>query len=226
MDVFEQNRNRYQQLRSQLAAGQLSSQQFRAEAAKLRWQDATGAWWAIDADSGGALRYDGARWVPAQPPPPARPAAPPSTPPQPASPPAIVSTPGQPAGRSRNIRALIAATPILALVPSVVCGGLWFLYTFIGVFKSEGIQGVDWVTPLIVIGMPIFFWVLKRPVDQLLMPLKPAITGIARPVRLGISLAVPVVLGCGCSLTAPSGYTSLNVASFISILVASILMRY
>jgi len=121
---------------------------------------------------------------------------------------------------------LLAASPILALVPSAACGGLWFLYTFIGVFKSEGIRGVDWITPIILVGLPVFFWVYKKPIDQALMPLQPAITRFPRPLRLGVSLAVPFVLGCGCSLTSTSGYFALNVASFISIVTAAVLMRY
>ncbi len=121
---------------------------------------------------------------------------------------------------------MVAATPMLALVPSVACGGLWFLYTFIGLFKSEGIAGLDLGTPLVVIGLPLAFWFFKKPIDQLLLPLKPAILRLPRMTRLGISLALPLVLSCGCASLSSSGYGALTSVSFISILAAAVLMRY
>ena len=122
--------------------------------------------------------------------------------------------------------ALLKASPILAVLPSVVCGGLWFLYTFLGLFKSEGMLGVDWFTPLIIGVFPVVLWIFKKQIDRLLLPLKPVVTSLAKPLRLGIVLGVPVLLGCVCSTAIPSGYLSLNVSSVISVVAAAILMRY
>lgn len=121
---------------------------------------------------------------------------------------------------------LVKATPILAILPSILCGGLWFLYTFLGVFKSEGIGGVDCITPLIVGGLPVLFWALKKPLDKLLLPIKPLIQSFPKPLRLGVALAVPLLLGCGCSLLIPSGYLALNVSSFVSVMTAAVLLRF
>lgn len=114
----------------------------------------------------------------------------------------------------------------MAIIPALLCGGLWFLYTFIGVFKGEGLRGIDFLTPLIVGGLPILFWILKKPLDQLLLPLKPFIQSVPKPVRLGICLAIPVFLGCGCSTVSPSGYFALSVSAFISVMTAGLLLRY
>lgn len=221
-ETLRQYQNRYQQLRALLQSGRISQPQFEAEVVQLRWTDSNGAWWMLDGASGMPLRWDGAGWSPAQ------------YPGNPGAPPAAAGVPvrtGAPAGggmkqRAQGLRAMVAATPILALVPSVACGGLWFLYTFIGLFKSEGLAGLDLGTPLIVIGLPLIFWFLKKPIDQLLLPLKPAITRIPRPTRLGITLAIPLALSCGCSLMSSSGYQALNMASLVSILAAAIMMRY
>ncbi len=225
-ETLRQYQNRYQQLRALLQSGRISQPQFEAEVVQLRWADSSGTWWMLDASSGLPLRWDGAGWSPAQ--------YPGSPGVSQGAPPAAAGVPvrtGAPTGdgmkqRAQGLRAMVAATPILALVPSVACGGLWFLYTFIGLFKSEGLAGLDLGTPLIVIGLPLIFWFLKKPIDQLLLPLKPAITRIPRPTRLGISLAIPILLSCGCSLTASSGYQALNMASLVSILAAAIMMRY
>jgi hypothetical protein len=216
-DLFRQYYERYQQLHYQLERGGLTPQQFKAEVAKLRWQDNFGVWWALDESNGALLRYDGAQWLPFQ-----NPTAPPPPPVGNAMPP----PPGAAGARPGGLRGMLIATPILALVPSIACGTLWFLYTFIGVFKNEGLAGLDFGTPIIIIGLPLLFWILKKPLDQLLLPLKPFLLGIPRPARLGISLAVPLVLSCGCSLTYPSGYLAMNVASFISIITAAVIMRY
>lgn len=216
---------RYHQLCALRAAGQLHPQQFMAEVQQLRWQDARGDWWMID-PNGIVLRYDGQRWLPIQP----QPANPrprsPATPPRPAPSPSPArpgSTTPTPVTTSALLRTL---APILPIAPAVLCGGLWFLYTFIGLLKAEGIGGVDWLTPLIVGGLPIMFWLFKKPLDQLLLPLKPHIQSVPKPVRLGICLAIPVFLGCGCSVLTYGGYFALSVAAFISVMTAGLLMRY
>jgi len=227
-DIFKENYERFLRLRKMQNAGKISPKQYRGELAKLKWTDVSGNWWTIDPNRGTFLQHDGSRWVPAKPPSiPAQPAQQiVSQQPAPVPRPALNPAGSAPDPARSRLRTLLAASPILALVPSAACGGLWFLYTFIGVFKSEGIRGVDWITPIILVGLPVFFWVYKKPIDQALMPLQPAITRFPRPLRLGVSLAVPFVLGCGCSLTSTSGYFALNVASFISIVTAAVLMRY
>jgi len=103
---------------------------------------------------------------------------------------------------------------------------LWFLYTFIGVFKYEGLDGIDFLTPMIVSGLPVLFWLFKKPLDRLMLPIKPLIQSAPKPLRLGICLAIPVFLGCGCSSLTPSGYFALSVSAFISVIVAGVLMRF
>ena len=114
----------------------------------------------------------------------------------------------------------------MAIIPSLLCGSLRFLYTFIGVFKSEGMAGIDCVTPLIVGGLPVLFWALKKPIDKLLLPLKPVIQRVPKPLRLGIALAIPLLLSCGCSTLIPSGYLALNASSFVSVMTAAVLLRF
>jgi hypothetical protein len=120
---------------------------------------------------------------------------------------------------------VLKAAPILALIPSFVCGGLWFLYTFIGLFKREGLSGVDFCTPAIIIIVPALFWLFGKQLDRLLAPLHPILGAIPKPLRYGIVLGVPILLGCGCSLLSQRGYFLLQLSTLISVLVAGILMR-
>jgi hypothetical protein len=221
--ISNQFQQRYQQLCARREAGQLSPQQFMAEVQKLRWQDGSRVWWTIN-PQGDFLRFDGQKWIPAQP---AQNS--PNPPPVPAYAPAASPIPIQAPPKpttAKSSRSMKKFTPILALIPSLVCGGLWFLYTFIGVFKSGSIWGIDCLTPLIVVGLPVLFLVLKKPLDKLLLPLKPSLQRVPKPLRMGIALAVPLLLSCGCSTLIPSGYLALNASSFVSVMTAGVLLRF
>ncbi|MDX9952901.1 MAG: hypothetical protein RBT75_02350 [Anaerolineae bacterium] len=238
---------RYQHLRTLRDSGRMPPQQFAAEVQKLRWQDASGAWWMVDAN-GVALRYDGQQWQSVGPPPPPAPAygpppppaaavprsgrrgaAPQAAAPQAAAPqgaaPARAPAPNPTAAKARRFvpRALL---PILPLIPVLLCGGSWFFYTFLGVFKYEGTAGVDWITPLIIVGLPALFWLLDKPLDQLFMPLKPVIQGVPKALRLGICIAIPIVLGLALGALSDSGYGMLRFTSLVSVLAAAVLLRF
>jgi hypothetical protein len=219
-DNFRQNLELFQQYRGWLKEGRITPEQFQTEMVKLRWADTGGVWWTIDSAKGTFLRYDGARWMPAQPP---RAALQPA--PVPPSRAQSVPLPQKESPTLARIRKLVAATPILALVPSVACGGLWFLYTTLGILDSEGLRGVDFITPIIVIGVPLLLWFFKKPIDRLLAPLGPTLQTIPMPLRFGIVLALPIFLGCGCATVSSSGYGSLNFVSLVSILAAAVLTR-
>jgi len=212
---------RFEQLRALRDSGQLPPQQFMTEVQKLHWQDASGAWWMID-PNGLVLRHDGQRWQPVAPTP--SPASEPQMPPPPAP------TPGLelPQGSVTKMQRIMprALWPILPLIPSLLCGGLWFLYTFIGMFKSEGLGGVDWITPAVVVGLPLLFWLFKKPLDRLLLPLKSPLQAIPKAVRLGIALALPVFLGVACTSFSTIGYGGLRISALISVLAAAVLLRY
>lgn len=221
---------RFEQLRALRDSGQLHPQQFMAEVQQLHWQDASGAWWMID-PNGLVLRHDGQRWQPVagqpqviQHPSEAPPPSEPSTP-APQAP-----TPGfeLPPGAVTKMQNLVprALWPILPLIPSLLCGGLWFLYTFIGMFKSEGLGGVDWITPAFVVGLPLLFWLFKKPLDRLLLPLKSPLQAIPKALRLGIALALPVFLGVACTSFSTIGYGGLRISALISVLAAAVLLRY
>ena len=122
-------------------------------------------------------------------------------------------------------RKSIKGIPILALIPGLFCGGAWFLYTFIGVFKTEGLRGIDILTPAFIVLVPAAFWLFGKQIDKILKPLIPLIGPFPKPLRYGIILGVPVLLGCGCSFISRSGYGLLNLSTLISALVAGILMR-
>lgn len=219
-EIFIQFQQRYRQLRAMREAGQLNPQQFMAGLQELRWQDDSQYWWTINPE-GVFLRFDGQQWVPAQP---SQPAPMPPDP-VPVAPPRSVQVSPKPR-TAKSGRSLRTFVPILAVILSLACGGGWFLYTFIGVYKSKNIWGVDWITPLIVGGLPLLFLVFRKPIDKLLLPLKPIIQKIPKPLRLGIALAVPLLLSCGCSTLTSSGYLALNVSTFVSVMFAALLLRF
>jgi hypothetical protein len=228
-DPIEQMRTNYRQLATQHQAGQLSWEQFVARVGQLQAKDQYGVPWSIDPRDGSMLRYDGSQWLPDTPPPQSAAQRPSAASPTPGSSVAslekVAGTPKALRPTMQRLHARAIAMPLLALVPSMACGGLWFLYTFLGIFKSEGLQGIDFLTPIIVVGVPMVFWFYKKPLDKLLAPLDPIIGSIPTPLRFGIIFGVPMTLSCICSSVDSSGYGALRFSSLVSILIATILTR-
>jgi len=78
---FQEAENQFRWLESQLAAGQLSLDQYRAALNQLRVTDPQGRVWMLQERTGQWHAFDGQRWVPASPyPPGAAPMQPPAAP--------------------------------------------------------------------------------------------------------------------------------------------------
>ncbi len=241
----------YQCIQADFAAGRISLEQKTAALTSLRGLDLQGRLWSCNA-SGYFMVYDGAQWVPAQPPempaygaPPARPPVTPDAgrsqsgyPVMPAQPSGALSGYPPPGAGFRGFSSggkapadplqtwlRFASTPVLALLPGALCGGVWFLYTFLGLFKNEGIRGVDWLTPIILAGLPALLWAIARPLDHLMSPLQPLRRAIPKPMRLGIAVAIPLVISCGLTTLFSKGYGALHCTSVIGILTSFFLFR-
>jgi len=115
---FQEAEGHYHRLRQQLAAGQITSQQFAAAMPGLRVQDGWGNWWQINGADGNWLRWNGAGWEIAAPPhrltaPPAPVQAPPSAQPQPPAAPAAFSQPSPTPPQPQPFPPSQVAAPIL-----------------------------------------------------------------------------------------------------------------
>jgi hypothetical protein len=67
-DRFAQVEAEVARLRGELASGELSADQFKAQLQELMVQDATGKWWMIGYETNQWYVHDGANWVRADPP--------------------------------------------------------------------------------------------------------------------------------------------------------------
>lgn len=65
---FEEARAEYGRLRQAYDSRQIGPEDYGRQVQGLQVRDSGGTYWAIDGNSGGWLRYDGANWVPGQPP--------------------------------------------------------------------------------------------------------------------------------------------------------------
>ncbi len=229
---------RVRQINADASAGRLPAAKKAAELQKLRGVDPQGRWWACTAQ-GTFLVYTGAQWVPAQPPdlppspappPPARRKKPAAGAPQPLPEPppqvAAAAASDDPVLNQPIVQRWLrfAGTPFLALLPGIVCGGLWFLYTFVRVGR-EGFAGVDCVTPAVIVGLPFLLSVFRRRVDRLLLPLQKFRASLTPAFRWGAVLGIPVILGLVCSGTSGYGYGALNWVAILSILGSYILIH-
>ena len=121
---FKEAESKYFELKGRLDAGALTREQFQTQVGELRIQDERGRYWAIDAASGGWLLYDGASWVPYQPPGGVSPVVPPAPPP-------IQRRGGPPVF-------LIGAMAVAILLCVVALGGAGLILTRPGGGPEEG----------------------------------------------------------------------------------------
>ncbi|MEW5721132.1 MAG: hypothetical protein AB1817_21075, partial [Chloroflexota bacterium] len=66
--IVEDMERRFFELKGKLDVGVITEGDFKAQVQKLRFQDQQGRWWMLGAQSGKWYSYDGARWIPGQPP--------------------------------------------------------------------------------------------------------------------------------------------------------------
>ncbi len=209
----------HRQLTADFQANRLDKASYSTALSRLKAMDAEKRWWACTPE-GRFVWYDGSRWIPgepkasaAQPSVKSAPTASPSD--QPVAPPARL---GQTDWKK------LASTPILAMLPGVVVGGIWFLYTLLQIILGRP-EGVDILTPLILTGVPLLLWLLRKPLDKLLLPLQKFHITFPFALRMGIALALPMLLGCGCSAISSYGYLPMHITALISTLFAYFMLH-
>jgi hypothetical protein len=216
--TLDQMMQTHQQLTADFQAKRMDKASYSAALNCLEALDAEKRWWSCTPE-GGFVWYDGSRWIPGQPV--VRPAQPPVR----AAPAAaggshvaVLKPPPQLNGWQK-----IASTPILAVLPGAVIGGVWFLYTILQLILG-GLGGVDFLTPAILTGVPLLLWMLRKPLGKLLLPLQKFRASFPFAIRLGMALALPMFFGCGCSLISTSGYSAMHFTALISTLFGYFLL--
>jgi hypothetical protein len=215
----------YQQLTSDFNARRMDKAAYSAAVVRLQARDAEGRWWSCTPE-GGFVWYDGKRWLPGQP---SMASAPGVNPPRPS----VQATPTAAGGSQTDALQRkpplkgwrkIASTPILAILPGAVIGGIWFLYTLVQLIFG-GTGSVDILTPVILTGVPLLLWLLRKPLEKLLLPLQKFHKSFPYALRLGTALVVPMMFGCGCSAISTTGYTAMHFTALISTLFGYFLLR-
>jgi hypothetical protein len=204
----------YQQLTNDFNTRKIDKTTYSAALVRLRAIDEEKRWWSCTPE-GGFVWYDGTHWLPGQPPMVSPPKGNPSQP--------SIQVAPQTNSPSKGWRKL-TTTPFLAILPGAVVGGLWFLFTLLRLILG-GTGGVDILTPVILSGVPLLIWLLRKPLDKLLLPLQKFHKSFPYAIRLGMALTVPMLLGCGCSTIITSGYTAMHFTALISTLFGYFLLR-
>jgi len=210
----------YQKLNNDFNARRMDKAAYSAALTQLKAKDAEGRWWSCSPE-GGFVWYDGSRWIPGQPVVSSVQTPPPMI--------ASTTTGSQQAASLKKSPPMkgwrkLTSTPIMAILPGAVIGGLWFLFTLIRLILDGG-RGVDILTPLILTGVPLVLWLLRKPLDKLLIPLQKFHKSFPYALRLGIAFAVPMLTGCGCSAIFTSGYTAMHFTALMSTLFGYFLLR-
>ena len=201
---FAQTQQRYQQLAAQRRAGQISEQAYASAVGQLRVQDASGRWWAIDPRSGQWLAWNDSAWVPATPPQAMASPAPPSATGAAADAEASLQQRAQTLRQSLDTKGFMQEArekPLsqrsegwwnaTAIFGGIVSAALWFLYSSI---RGVAYEGLDLLTPILMVAIPVAQNLFRRPIDRLLLPLQKYRERIPKLVLTGAGLAAPFVV--------------------------------
>lgn len=215
----------YQQVTNDFNTRKIDKATYSAALVQLRAIDSEKRWWSCTPE-GGFVWYDGKRWLPGQPTMVIAPGVNPSQTTKQVAPTAADISQADSLQKKPSLKGWrkIASTPILAILPGAVIGGIWFLYTLLQLIFG-GTGGVDILTPVILIGVPLLLYILRKPLDKLLLPLQKFQKSFPYAIRLGIALAVPMLVGCGCSAIFTSGYTAMHFTALMSTLFGYFVLR-
>jgi len=213
--IFDLLIQRYRQLAGRLARGEINRQQLYEEAGKLRAQDESGRWWTINPADGTFLFYDGAGWLPGQPPG----FAPPTAGQQPAA------SRSDAAAGSRSLAEELKSPSkkflgYMGLVVPLITAGIWLVYSWLVPSEQN-----DCLTPLIIGGIPFLFVYFRRPIDRLLLPIQPVRRLVPKIILYVIALVFPVVIGYVLGAVTYSGYGVPRLVSFVGLIGGYVLVR-
>jgi len=76
---------------------------------------------------------------------------------------------------------------LLSILGGIVAAILWFLY---GGIRS-GREGFDFITPLLMIAIPVILVWFRADIDQILLPLQPHRKKISKIILIGLGIAIP-----------------------------------
>lgn len=188
---FIEAEQRRTDLSRQLAQGQITPEVFTASVNALRLTDSAGRIWQPSPSAMGWLCWNGTAWQAATPPETGQ-----------GSPPAQKSakdfnefksslmTMDEFKKVSKDVP--LAKRPqrwwdLLSILGGVVGAILWFLY---GSVRS-GQEGFDFITPLLMIAIPVIMVWFRGDIDQILLPLQPHRKKISKIILIGLGIATP-----------------------------------
>jgi len=105
----------------------------------------------------------------------------------------------------------------------VVGAIIWFAYSSI---RGVSVEGIDWITPVIMIGMPVMLARYRKDIDRRLLPLQPTRQKIPKPAIFILGLATPILVAYLLyNVFGIEEYTLLHLNLIVGPLLAYTIMR-
>ncbi|MDD1685156.1 MAG: hypothetical protein LUQ19_04610, partial [Methanoregula sp.] len=189
---FSEASQKFTELQAMRKEGRISESQFLAAADQLRFRDRSGSWWALDPQTGGWLSWNGTSWVPAH-------TGQTASVPAPAVP-AHQPVPGTDDKKLMDIetfRRMGRNTPwhqrpqkwwdMLSILGGITAAVIWFIY---GGLRGQQ-EGFDIISPILMIGIPVFLVTYRAQIDDILMPIQLHRKKVPKLLLIGLGIAVP-----------------------------------
>ncbi|MGB9177308.1 MAG: hypothetical protein WCB46_11325, partial [Methanoregula sp.] len=187
MDFISAEKER-ERLSSQLAGGQITKDAYTAAVNALRVTDPQGRWWQPDPSGTGWLSWTGSAWQTETPP--GMPGAGPNQP-EHAKDFNEFKSQLMTVGDFRKMSKEVPITKrpqkwwdLLSILGGIVAAVFWLLYSGIR-------EGFDFLTPVLMIGIPVILVWFRADIDKMLLPLQPYRQNVSKLLLVGIGIAFP-----------------------------------
>lgn len=189
---FSEASQKFAELREGYRQGRLTDAQFRSAVDQLRFRDRSGSWWAFDPRTGGWLFWNGTTWIPAYTG-------------QAASAPLSSAPVTGPDPRTADKKLMDIDTfrqmgrsipwhkrpqkwwDLLSILGGITAAVIWFIY---GGIRGQS-EGFDFISPVLMIGIPVFLVMYRPQIDDILIPLLPHRRKVPKLLLIGLGIAVP-----------------------------------
>jgi len=196
---FTEAENKRAQLSAQLQRGQITPERYTVAINALRVTDSSGFVWQPDPGGGGWIVWNGSAWQPGTPPGFGQAGIPAPVQTGTVSPEQVknfnefkssLMSVDEFRKTSKNVP--LAKRPqkwwdLLSILGGIVAAIIWFIY---GGIRS-GREGFDFITPLLMIAIPIILVWFRPNIDKLLLPLQPYRKKVSRIILIGLGIAIP-----------------------------------
>lgn len=114
---------------------------------------------------------------------------------------------------------------ILSVSGATAVSGTWYWYTGLAARSGADSTSPDYLSCLLIVLLPILGIIFRKPLDQLLLRLQPAMGKLPSRVRLGVGLALPFLVSSHLFASGVGNYPLMTSSTLFGTVLTFIVLR-